>query len=261
MPELPDVESFRNHFDQTSLNKVVKEITIQDDYILKMDKDKFLTSIKGKTFHSSRRHGKYLFINLGGSYLLLHFGMSGNLQYYEYTEEEPEYSKIIFQFEKGHYLSIISVRKLGKVKIVDNPEKYIKENQLGPDALRISKEQFMEVMKQKRSYLKTALMDQETICGIGNIYSDEILFQSGMHPKKKINKLSDSQLEILYNNTHSVLKTAIERLITEQELPETFLIPHRDKREKCPQCGAKIKRLKVSSRHGYYCPRCQKKKG
>ncbi|MFO8018284.1 MAG: DNA-formamidopyrimidine glycosylase family protein [Promethearchaeia archaeon] len=259
MPELPEVESFRNHFDQTSLNEGVKDVIIRNGYILKMDKNKFLKAIKGKTFQSSRRYGKYLFIGLGEGYLLLHFGMSGNLQYFEQMGDEPEYSKIIFQFESGKYLSIISIRKLGKVKIVENLDEYIKEKELGPDALRISREKFMEKMKKKRSYLKTALMDQETICGIGNIYSDEILFQARMHPKKKINKLSDSEMEGLYNNTHDVLETSVERVIAEKEIPEGFLIPHRDKEEKCPQCGSEIKRLKVSNRHGYYCPPCQKR--
>lgn len=259
MPELPDVEMFRNHFDQTSLNEVVAEVDIIDDYILKMKKDKFRDIIRGKTFQASRRHGKYLFIELNEGNLMLHFGMSGNLQHFQKKGEKPKYSKIIFQFESGNFLSVISVRKLGKVKIITDIDEYVQNKKLGPDALRIKEENFLNQMNDKRSYLKTALMDQETICGIGNIYSDEILFQAKVYPKKKINKLSNSDLANLHGHTHNVLEIAVKRLTDNKELPKHFLIPHREKGERCPQCKGGIQRFEISGRHGYYCPNCQKK--
>ena len=259
MPELPEVEAFKLHFDETSLNKEITGTTIHDDYVLKMDPEAFKQEMKGNTFHDSVRHGKNLFAQLDSEALLFHFGMSGTLEYFKESEKEPEYSKIIFDFQDRGFLSYISVRKLGKVKIIGEVSNYLEEKGLGPDALTVTSEKFLEVMSTKRSFAKTALMDQETIAGIGNIYSDEILFQAGIHPKLKIGHLDTEQLKQLHRETKSVLQQAMDSLTSGKDLPENFIIPHRDEDDHCPRCGAGIQRVKISSRHGYFCPNCQSK--
>jgi formamidopyrimidine-DNA glycosylase len=258
MPELPEVESFRKGIDPIALNKEISKITIHDDYILKMPTKKFKDALIGKKFTQTERRGKYLFIHFDSKNLMLHFAMSGTLKYYNNPKNEPEYSKIQIEFKNGDYLSIVSVRKLGKVEIIENISKYAKQNKIGPDALGIKFEDFITIMEnKKRSYAKTALMDQSAISGIGNEYSDEILYQANIYPKTKISNLNTPTIKTLYKAMVEVLNTAIDLNIKNTKFPDDYLMPHRDKNDKCPKCGSGIKRYEISSRHGFYCPKCQ----
>jgi formamidopyrimidine-DNA glycosylase len=258
MPELPEVENFRKRIDPIAFERTIQQIKIYDDYILKMPQEEFESGLIGKTFSSSKRRGKYLFLKIDTNHLLLHFAMSGNIKFYNSREKEPEYSKIILQFEDNHFLSIISVRKFGRVEIIDDLETFIKESKLGPDALKIELDIFKKIMENKRrSYAKTALMDQSAISGIGNLYSDETLFQAHIHPKTKIYDLDEEKIERTYSKMQEILKTVIECIENDIEYPHEYIIPHRDKDDKCPVCGSLIKRLKISSRHAFFCPKCQ----
>ncbi|TFF88713.1 MAG: hypothetical protein EU550_00760, partial [Promethearchaeota archaeon] len=111
MPELPEVENFRNRIDPIALHKKIKSIKIHDDYILKTSKKEFKQALIGKKFEETIRRGKYLFLRFDSKNLLIHFAMSGSFKYFNNKDKEPEYSKIRIQFENGAYLSIISVRK------------------------------------------------------------------------------------------------------------------------------------------------------
>jgi len=260
LPELPEVENFRKRIDPRALHKKIKSITIHDDYILKTPKKKFKESLTGKSFEETIRRGKYLFLNFNSKSLLIHFAMSGSVKYLNDETQEPEYSKIRIQFENGDFLSIISIRKLGRVEIIDNLSKYIEENKLGPDSLELNFKEFKEIMDQKsRSFAKSALMDQKALSGIGNEYSDEILFQAGIFPKTKISNLDESEIKNLYEKIRDVLMTAIDVISKNKNFPTDYLISHRDVKDTCPKCGSSIKDLTVSSRHGYYCPKCQPK--
>jgi len=260
MPELPEVEGFRRKIDPIILNKKIKNIKIHDEYILKMSENKFKKALIGKSFKKTERRGKYLFLNFNSQNLMLHFAMSGDVEYFSEVKQEPEYSKIRIQFDNNDFLSIISVRKLGRVEIVRDIEEFVKHNEIGPDALNLDFDEFKEIMVQKkRSYAKTALMDQKALSGIGNEYSDEILFQAGIYPKTKISDLDESSIKNLYESTQNVLKKAIDVNINHKNYPENFIMSYRDKEGICPKCGSNIKRFKISSRHGFYCPKCQSK--
>lgn len=260
MPELPEVEGFRRKIDPAVLNKKITNVKIHDAYILKMPEKKFKETLKGKSFKKTERRGKYLFLNFNSQNLMLHFAMSGNVEYFKEQKHEPEYSKIRIQFDNKDFLSIISVRKLGRVEIIKDIEEYVKENEIGPDAIELNLEEYKKIMDQKkRSYAKTALMDQSALSGIGNEYSDEILFQAGIYPKTKISNLDESSIKNLYESTQHVLKTAVDVNINNTKYPDNFIMPHRDKEGICPKCGSNIKRFEISSRHGFYCPKCQKK--
>jgi formamidopyrimidine-DNA glycosylase len=259
MPELPEVEGFRKKIDPTALHKKIQNIEIHDAYILKIPENKFKKTLQGKEFNLTKRRGKYLFVGFNSKNMMLHFAMSGNVKYFNDLSQEPEYSKIRIKFENGDYLSIISIRKLGRVEIINEIEEFIKENEIGPDALELNLKEFKKIMREKRrSYAKTALMDQSALSGIGNEYSDEILFQAKIYPKIKISDLEESSIEILYKSIKKVLKTAIDININDKEFPNEFIITHRDEKDNCPKCGSNIKKFKISSRHGFYCPSCQK---
>lgn len=257
MPELPEVETYTRYFEKNALDQEIIEIEINDDRILDADEDIFKDSLTGKRFKSVNRHGKNLFVRINGKTILFHFGMTGNLSYFKNPLEEPDHSRVLFKFSNGFILSYISQRLFGKVKIIEVVTDYLRRKKLGPDALKMGYEEFKNALKRRSAYLKSLLMNQSFIAGIGNIYSDEILFQSGLHPKTHVNLLKEKQLKTLFNNIKKVLEYGISKKGILSEYSDNCLIPHRGKEENCPVCGKKIKRIKIASRHGYLCPNCQ----
>ncbi len=261
MPELPDVEVFKKYFDSTSLHKKINNVEVKNKKILEKNSSKKLKKeIEGKKFTGSKRYGKHLFLEINKDlFLMLHFGMTGFLKYFKNTDEEPSHSRILFTFDNGYYLSYDCQRLLGKVRLISDIDNYIKEKNLGPDALDLDFDSFKEIIENKRGDAKSALMNQKTISGIGNIYSDEILFQTGIHPKSKVNNFDKKTIEELYKNMKNVLETAIEKNANPENFPKNFVIPHRNKEEKCPIDGEKLEKIRVNNRGTYFCPKHQEK--
>ncbi len=259
MPELPDVEVFKKAADK-SIGSKVENIVVKDEKFIDASKNSLGRHIKNQKIKKTLRRGKYLFIVLDNKYALaLHFGMTGYLSHDTTDSETPSYAKCIFELRNNHQLSYVSKRKLGKVEITDDIEKYIEEQDLGPDALDISKSDFLSKMNESKASIKSFFMDQSILCGIGNVYADEILFHACIHPAQKAHKLTEKQGEELYKQMGRVLKIAIKKQADVSRMPDDFLLPKRKEGEKCPQGKGKIKKIKISGRTGYYCPDCQKK--
>ena len=260
MPELPDVEIFKRYLDATALHQKIVDIEVRANRMLKDILPKnFKDALKGKRFESTRRHGKYLFVELEKKHMLIHFGMTGRLKYFKKASDDPEYDQVLFRFADGYHLACISKRKLGKIGLIDSPDAFIEEKGLGPDALSIDLPELADILEKAKSFIKSLLMNQRRIAGIGNIYSDEILFRARLHPRKKSDRLKEPDVKRLDRAIETVLHTAIDRKAKPDDLPTSYLIPHRGKNGKCPRCGGDIKRIEVSGRNGWYCSRCQKK--
>jgi formamidopyrimidine-DNA glycosylase len=257
MPELPEVETFKKYFDSTSLNQVIDDVEIIDDRILIASKKNFIKCLIGGKFEETIRHGKYLLAKVRNCNIVFHFGMSGWLEYFSSEESEPKYSKVIFRFNNGYSLAYISIRMFGKLDLADSLEKFQKGKRLGPDAYNMSFNEFQNAIKKRTAIMKSALLDQSIISGIGNIYSDEILYKAKIHPKRKINTLNENELEMLFNSIKDVLEYGIKHEGELDTYSNSFLIPHRSKEERCPECGSFIERYEISGRHGFYCPKCQ----
>ena len=257
MPELPEVETFKRYFDKTSLNQIIKAVNVIDNRVLNIDEIHLRKSVVNHKFESSTRHGKYLLVNLGQNYLIMHFGMTGDLEYYHTKDDEPKYSKVVFHFKNDFNLAYISLRMFGSLDIADSIEDFIKKKKLGPDAFKMSLEQFKGALKRRNAIIKNALLNQDFIAGIGNIYSDEILFKSKINPKTKIDLIDESKVKELFTNIKEVLQFGINKQGDLSTYPDHFLIPHRKKEERCPICDYEIERYEISGRHGFYCPNCQ----
>ncbi len=257
MPELPEVETFKRYLDKTSLKQIIKEIQVNDNRILNTEEKYLRKALVGKQFESTVRHGKYLLVYLNPQFLVMHFGMSGDLGYYNNKDDLPKFSKVIFQFNNGFNLAYISIRMFGKVSIANSLEEFVESKKLGPDAYKMSFEEFHQAIKRRSAIAKNALLNQSFIAGVGNIYSDEILFRAKIHPKANINSLSDNKVKELYGNIIDVLEFGIRKKGDLSTYPNEFLIPHRKKEEKCPICNSDIARYEISGRHGFFCPTCQ----
>ena len=181
MPELPDVEVFKRYLDATSLHQEIEEVDVRTRQLLENTSIRHLRrGLEGRRFESTRRHGKNLFAGLDdGDWLLLHFGMTGDLAYFKHIEDDPQYDRLLLTFANGYHLAYVSQRKLGELALIEGVDEFVEQKDLGPDALNdLGRDTFEEIVAGRRAMAKSLLMDQQTIAGIGNVYSDEILFQA-----------------------------------------------------------------------------------
>lgn len=189
----------------------------------------------------------------------MHFGMTGSPAYFKNEDQNPVYPRVIFHFENDFKLAFDCARMLGNLELVEDIETFIKEKYLGPDISSdtINFETFRNLMQNRRGMIKSSLMDQHLMAGIGNEQSDEILFQSGIHPKTKVQNLSESDLQTLFDNMNRVVEKRVECLDHNQKMPDDYLLNHRDEGEKCPICRGSIEKITVGGRSGYFCPDSQ----
>lgn len=262
MPELPDVEIFRRYLNSTALHKTIDNVEVEDAEVLEsISADRLRGELCSRTPRETVRHGKYCLVKLdNGKWLTMHFGMTGFPRAYKDERSKPGHARILLHLGNGYTLAYDCQRKLGRVGLTeDDVAGFVREKKLGPDALKQSRQDFVQAVTSSKSMIKSALMRQENMAGLGNIYSDEILFQAGIHPRKRTAELSEKNVDELYEQTIEVLKTAIDKKADPNNFPEDFIIPHRHDDGRCPKCGGPIEKVKVSGRTGWYCPKCQRR--
>ncbi|ALP53895.1 hypothetical protein Tel_12545 [Candidatus Tenderia electrophaga] len=259
MPELADVEVFRQYLNATALHQEIAHTHVEGEQILAGTSPQGLgRALKNNQFDATRRHGKYLFIELHhGGWLVMHFGMTGRLSYFDGDRQTPEHTQLLLDFKNGRRLAYVAPRKLGRIELTRNPPTFIAAHELGPDALTPSLADFKRLAEGRRGSVKGWLMNQQVMAGIGNVYADEILFQARIHPRRKVQDLDARDLDTLYKKIHQVFDAAIAAKVAPDDMPDDFLLPHRKKGGNCPGCQGKVKQIAVSGRNGWYCPRCQ----
>ncbi|HOE72994.1 MAG TPA: DNA-formamidopyrimidine glycosylase family protein [Deltaproteobacteria bacterium] len=261
MPELPDVEILRQYLESTSLHKTIVDVDVSEPALVEgMSVQEFRQPLIHERMTDTARHGKYLLVNLDGRlWMVMHFGMTGGLCYYRRGDPEPSRTRIRFSFENGYHLAYTSLRNLGKVLLITSPKDFISARQLGPDALsqHMDYSVFRQAMGRKKGMIKPALMDQSAVSGIGNLYSDEILFQSGVHPAEPIHSLGEDRLRKVYASMKKVLRTAVQHRADPSLMPAQYLLPVRTQGGRCPRCRSVLQARKISGRSAVFCPRCQ----
>jgi formamidopyrimidine-DNA glycosylase len=262
MPELPEVETFRRYFDRTSLHQKIKEVRLYSPEMIRgISPKKLREELKGHEFVSTARHGKYLFAQLDtGKDLVLHFGMTGHLKYFNDPKQSPRYVRMLIQFANDYFLAFDCLRKLGRISFTNDRTEFIEDKKLGPDVLAddFDFDLFQEIIANKKGSVKSILMNQHTMAGISNLYADEILFQSRINPSQRINELSKAKKKRLFDSIKPVLVATIERKANWAKLPKNYLLNDRGKEGKCPLCGSQLKRETIAGRTTYYCSRHQR---
>ena len=261
MPELPDVEVFRRYFDATSLNQVIDGLWGETAILEGVRQPQLRENLEGAFFSRTRRHGKYLFAGLGhaGPWLVFHFGMTGFFKHLSPGGEKPPHTRFLLTFKNGWHLAWDCRRKLGRIRLTPDVDGFCKEMHLGIDALAcdLTIEVFGHRLSGAHGFVKSTLMNQSIIAGIGNVYADEILYHAGMHPRWKVSELSAGAVEKLYESMRYVLETAIAAGCRPEKMPAEFLLSRRYPDAVCA-CGGVVEKITVSGRNGYYCPNCQK---
>jgi formamidopyrimidine-DNA glycosylase len=260
MPELPEVESFRKIIDKTALNKKIELVKLQSPGMLLKTKEKdLLSTLPGNMLEKTFRHGKFLFISLQkGGHLMLHFGLTGDIVFVKPGDEAPVKFALQFHFENDSDLFFTDTRKMGKIALVDEVEAFIAERGYGADALKIKGGELIERIRKKKVAIKSVLMDQKIIAGVGNEYSDEILFQTRIHPASTTSALSEKQFNAIYQSMVSMLKEAVKVSANREKLDHYFFLDNRKAGLSCPRCKGKTEFQEIGGRSSYFCPKCQK---
>lgn len=185
--------------------------------------------------------------------------MTGFLKYFKKQDQSPTHGRVFFHFENGYTLAYDSQRKLGQVDLVEDPDELIGEKELGPDPLNSSFDlaDFKRALSERSGSIKSFLMNQDVMAGVGNVYSDETLFDAGIHPKTPVQNLDEKAATKLYRSMKSVLETAIRCQVDVVRLPKNYLLPHRKEGEACPRCNGTIRKETISGRSSFFCDKHQ----
>ena len=256
MPELPDVEGERRRFRRHAAGKTVRGVSADASVLRNTTPQALGRALSGQRLGNPERHGKWLRFSADERILLLHFGMTGTLVWSGAEPKRHDHDRIVLDLGDGE-LRYRNQRKLGGAWMVRD-EDQIREvtGDLGPDAFRVSKREFLERVGARRGGIKAALMDQTMVAGLGNITVDEILFQARIHPRRDVSSLSEKDLARVERTTKRVLRDSVSH----GQVPSkrTWLTGRRDEKDPaCPRCKGQLKKTKAAGRTTYFCPSCQ----
>ncbi|WP_343290456.1 DNA-formamidopyrimidine glycosylase [Turicibacter bilis] len=274
MPELPEVETVKEALNQTVKGQTIKEIELRYEPMVKnMSADEFKEKLINQTIQAVSRRGKYLVFHFDDYQLLSHLRMEGKYFYVDSDFELNPHVHVIFTLENGKRLLYQDTRKFGTYHLYDKAidlETTAPFQVLGlePFATEFTPSYVKEKIQNKKKPIKSLLLDQTVVCGLGNIYVDEVLYRARLHPLTSSSELTDKDIENVVKYTVEVLARAIElggttirTFRSSHGVSGTFqneLLVHQRKGENCYECHTPIEKIKVGGRGTYFCPTCQK---
>lgn len=267
MPELPEMETYKTLLGSLIGGQKITNVEIGREKSINVPVDQFSMEISNQAIKTISRRAKYLIFQLqNGKCLLLHL-MLGGWMFFGKEEDRPNRTiQVKLSFGEQH-LFFIGLR-LGYLHLLSPEEVQEELEKLGPEVLdpRFTLDAFHQIMQKRKGTIKTTLINQEVLAGIGNGYSDEILWHAEIRPDKKINELDDQQLSRLYDSIQFIFKRGIEQGgYMENPLFKgdgktggyQFYVYDREG-EACSRCNASIIKSEISSRKTYFCPNCQR---
>jgi len=268
MPEMPEMENYRRIISDQILDVPITNVIVNREKSINIEQDIFISELLNTRVIFIERRGKYLNFHLNnGRRLLVHL-MLGGLIYVGKNEDLPQRNTQLEISFGGTTLYFMGLR-LGYVHLLSAKEVEQVLGQLGPEVTdrRMNSERFLNIVNGRRGALKTLLVNQHVIAGIGNRYADEIAFEAGLLPTAKVQDLGLEAIERLYNSMKSVLRKAVEAggYIDTPVLKDdshtggyksAFNVYDREG-EICPQCGGIVVKGELNSKKTFYCPICQ----
>ena len=268
MPELAEVETTRRDLSKIIEGKIINKVSVYLDKIVYNDTKNFIKTIEKQSVNKVLRRGKWLIFELDKNYLIIHFRMEGRFYHLPLNANKDKHDYVIFYFD-NFSLHYNDPRLFGKMKVINKGEldSFFLEKKLGLeyDDDKLTPKYLKEKFSTHHTEIKKILLDQSYMCGIGNIYADEILFLSGINPKEYCDKLSKNKLEKIIQNTKIVFEKSLKYKGTYPNIDgkrgtfEEHLMVHKREKKPCYNCGTLIKKEKVGGRGTYYCPKCQSK--
>ncbi|MDN4494875.1 bifunctional DNA-formamidopyrimidine glycosylase/DNA-(apurinic or apyrimidinic site) lyase [Ureibacillus aquaedulcis] len=267
MPELPEMETYKTLLGSLIGGQEITNVEIGREKSINVPVERFTARVSNQTIKTITRRAKYLVFQLqDDSYLLLHL-MLGGWMFFGKEEDKPDRTiQVKLSFGEQH-LYFIGLR-LGYLHLLSPEEVKEEFEKLGPEVLQpdFTLDAFQQLMEKRKGTIKTTLINQEVLAGIGNGYSDEILWHAEIRPHKKINELDDQQVTRLYHSIQFILKKGVEQggymenaLYKGDDKTGGYQFYVYDKEGKeCSRCNTPIEKDEISSRKTYFCPSCQR---
>lgn len=272
MPELPEVETIRlTILPKLKGRRIISGEVLHEKMVLGISVEEFLERVSGQDIIGLERRGKYLLIELANKLIIgLHLRMTGRLSVEK--SDSPLVKAIYFRLllDNGTELRFRDQRKFGKVFLYEKGKPPLALKKIGPEPLspEFTVSVLSKLLGRRSLAVKKALLNQEIIAGIGNIYADEALFTAGIHPARPVNSLTEAEMNALYHAVKKVLSEGIEfRGTTFRDYRDgegragsyqNKLRVYGQKGKKCPNCGGLIVKMNFGGRGTHFCPLCQK---
>jgi len=269
VPELPEVETVRRSLAPLVAGREITKVTVRERRLRRPVPATFETRLRGQRFSAIERRGKYLLFELDcPQILLVHLGMSGSMQLRDNAAPALRHDHVIFELDRRESLCFNDPRRFGMVRLgtVDGLDEL---RNIGPDPMTMNRsvDEWRRQVRRRRTPIKTLLMNQTFLAGVGNIYANEILFQAGIRPRRMAARLTRDELGRLDAAIHSVLARAVElggSSISDfrdvDGKPGYFQIHHAvyDRTgAACPKCDTSIRKITLGGRSTFYCRSCQ----
>jgi len=273
MPEKPEVLTVVKSLKPMLLNKTITECNVYwENIIASPSTDLFKKKIIGEKINDITTRGKFIVMELDKYYLLVHLRMEGKFMFRKKGEEIGKHEHVELILNDEDSMRFHDVRKFGKMHLLDK-DNYLNELPLKDmgyefDDKNLTKNYLYNKLQTKTIPIKTSLLDQSIITGIGNIYDDEILFMSSINPNRKACDVTLEECGKIIDNCREVLTkaiklggTTIKSYTSSLGVTGRFqqnLMVHKRENEECKVCGTIIKRIVIGGRSTYYCEKCQK---
>jgi formamidopyrimidine-DNA glycosylase len=270
MPELPEVETVARSLGPHLTGAVLTGAEVSWPRMVGCPDAAVLSAmLAGRRVQGVGRRGKYVVLSLDRGYLLFHLKMSGRLKVTDATEPAGPHLRAVFPLADGRQLRFEDARKFGRIYLVEQLERVTAP--LGPEPLsdELSPEEFQRLLARRSGRVKSLLLNQEFLAGLGNIYADEVLFAARLHPLRLARSLTPEEQQRLYQAIRTVLARAVASGGTTLR-DRSFLNPeghagafqeevavYGRAGDPCPRCGEPIERIVIGGRSAHFCPHCQ----
>ena len=262
MPELPEVETVVRSLEPRLTGRRIVDARFSSHHVVRQKFATLRQRVRNQRVKSVRRHGKFIVLELDRGFLTIHLGMTGKLL----IDSEPgPYARAVFTLDQG-LLVYDDIRHFGRIEW--SAHLLERAAALGPDALEIAPDDFLKLLRQRRSRVKPLLLNQRFLRGMGNIYTDEALFEARIHPRAMASSLSRERATRLHRAMVDILSTAvrlkgssISDYVDANGQKGSFQLQHQvygRAGEPCAICGTAIRRIVVGQRGTHYCPKCQR---
>lgn len=274
MPELPEVETVRRGLEKLIQAKKIASLDIHYPKMIKTDLDQFQKELPGQEIQSMGRRGKYLLFFLTDKVLISHLRMEGKYFYYPDQVPERKHAHVLIQFEDGGTLVYEDVRKFGTMELLvpELLDAYFVSKRLGPEPIEqdFDLEIFRGALKKSKKPIKSHLLDQTLVAGLGNIYVDEVLWRAKVHPASPSQSLKRAEATAIHEQTIEVLGQAVEKggstirtytnAFGEDGTMQDFHQVYDKAGQACSRCGSMIEKIQLGGRGTHFCPKCQRRK-
>ena len=274
MPELPEVETVRRGLEKLILGKKISSIEIRYPKMIKTDLHAFQKEMTGQVIQTMGRRGKYLLFYLSDKVLISHLRMEGKYFYYPDQVPERKHAHVLIHFEDGGTLVYEDVRKFGTLELLapELLDSYFISKKLGPEPTEKDFDlgSFKLALKKSKKPIKSHLLDQTLVTGLGNIYVDEVLWRAKVHPSRTSNSLTAQEARKVHDETINVLGQAVEKggstirtytnAFGEDGTMQEFHQVYDKAGQACSRCETIIEKIQLGGRGTHFCPKCQRRK-